>query len=148
MTEMITSEFRTLFRETFETAEGHYLEADTSIFETIKDLTYKEASKCTAGGKETLAGHIFHTIFYIRVLKDYIAGFSMDKIDWDESWTITEVSREEWDSLKKDIEKEYKELMKYIQSIKDWSNEDLFGGLLSILAHCSYHLGAIRQNIS
>jgi len=145
--EMITSEFATIFRETFESGAGHYLERETSILETIKKVTHEEASKPTSGGDETIAGHISHTIFYIRVLKDYISGRVTGNIDWEESWVIKKVTQQEWDSLKEELKKEYKELQQYIQSIKEWSNEDLFGGLLAVLAHCAYHLGAIRQNI-
>ncbi len=145
--EMITSGFKSIFKETFETSDGQYLESKTSLLETLEEISSEEASKRTCGGKETLAGHVYHTIFYIRVLKDYIAGLISDDIDWDESWIITDVSGKEWDDLKKELGKEYHSLIKYIQSINDWSNEDLFSGVLAILAHCAYHLGAVRQNL-
>jgi hypothetical protein len=145
---MITDEILLLFEETFKKVEGFYLDKGTSLSESIQNIEYTEASKKKDRSIETIAGHIFHIIYYIRVLQEYITDERTGKTDWNESWIISSVSKEQWKELKKQLIQEYEKLLSFIKSIEEWNNGDYFGGVLSILAHCSYHLGAIRQLIT
>ncbi len=142
---MITDEIILLFEETFNNVEGFFLDKKTSLFESIQDLKCSEVSKKVEGSNETIAGHIFHVTFYIRILQEYITDIRTGETDWNESWVISSVSEEEWKELKDNLSNEYEKLLSFIKSIDEWKDSDYFGGVLSILAHCSYHLGAIRQ---
>ena len=143
--DIITKEILDLFEETFEKAHGFYLDRDASIFETINTISSKEASKKRGDINVTIAGHIAHITFYIIVLQEYITGKRTEKTDWNESWKTKTVNDNEWEQLKTTLHQEYKKLYAFIQSIDEWKSDDYVGGILSILAHCSYHLGAIRQ---
>jgi hypothetical protein len=143
--DIITKEILDLFEETFEKAHGFYLDRDASIFKTINTISSKEASKKRGDINVTIAGHIAHITFYIIVLQEYITGKRTGKTDWNESWKTKTVNDNEWEQLKTTLHQEYKKLYAFIQSIDEWKSDDYVGGILSILAHCSYHLGAIRQ---
>ena len=144
---IITKEILDLFEETFEKVHGFYLDRNASIFETINNISSEEASKKRGEINTTIAGHIDHIKFYIIVLQEYITGKRTGKTDWNESWKTKTVNDNEWEVLKITLHQEYKKLYAFIQSIDEWKSGDYFGGIISILAHCSYHLGAIRQLI-
>jgi hypothetical protein len=144
---IITKEILYLFEKTFEKAHGSYLDRDASIFETINTISSKEASKKRGDTNATIAGHIDHIKFYIIVLQEYITDKRTGKTDWNESWKTKTVNDNEWELLKTTLHQEYKKLYAFLQSIDEWESGDYFGGIISILAHCSYHLGAIRQLI-
>lgn len=144
----LSSEMLTIFEETFTDVKGYYLDKGTSLFETLEDISHSEASEKVPGSPETIAGHIFHMAFYIKVLQEYITDERTGKTDWNESWVVTKVSEKEWFDLKSRLSEEYQNLVDFIKHKTDWDNEDYIGGILSILAHCSLHLGHTRQLIS
>ena len=142
---MITKEILELFKETFEEVTGYYLDKKTSVFETISHLSAATASEKRTGIDETIAGHINHLTFYMVVLQEYITDKRSGKTDWNESWKIEAVNDEQWALLVDNLIAEYRKLCEFIEGIEEWSNGDYLGGVISILAHCAYHLGAIRQ---
>jgi hypothetical protein len=74
-----------------------------------------------------------------------IAGARTGKTDWSLSWLVESVDETGWAELLARMKDEYRKLRGFIESAEEWGDADRFGGILSILAHCSYHLGAIRQ---
>ncbi len=142
---MITRELLDLFDETFEKVHGFYLDKGTSLFETINNISSEEASRKRGDIEETIAGHVDHIKFYIIVLQEYITDKRTGVTDWKKSWKTEAVNEKEWEYLKETLFKEYKQLCIFIESIDEWVNGDYLGGILSILTHCSSHLGAIRQ---
>ena len=68
----IAKEILDLVEETFEKVDGYFLDKGTSFFETLDRIGAAEASKRRAGFPETIAGHVYHVVFYIRVLREYI----------------------------------------------------------------------------
>jgi hypothetical protein len=146
--EMITKELLNLFSETFIEVNGKYLDNGTTLFETIEKIPANKASYSFKGFNETIAGHVNHIMFYIIVMMEYTTGKRTGKTDWNESWEIKEVTEDEWGKLKEKLRVAYLELVGFINGIDEWNNEDYFGVVISILAHCSYHLGAIRQMIN
>lgn len=144
---MISSEILDLFEETFEKVSGFYLDKKTSLIETIMPLSCTQASFLIQNHNKTIASHIYHIIFYIKVLQEYITNKREGKTDWNESWEISEVDTEQWENLKNSLIHEYNELKNFIKTIEKWDNDDIFNGIVSILVHCGYHLGAIRQMI-
>lgn len=141
----IQKELLELFEEGFTNVRGIFLDKGTSFFETLEGIDHVQASKKYPGIPETIASHVDHTIFYIVVLKEYIGGTRTGKTDWAESWKTTSVDPRQWAELKTRLQSEYGKLVEFIKDIPDWGKEDYFGGTVAMLAHCAYHLGAIRQ---
>jgi hypothetical protein len=65
-------------------------------------------------------------------------------VDWKESWKLTSVTPEEWDTLRADLRKTYEHTATLVKRFDRW-DEDELGGALSVLTHSAYHLGAMRQ---
>lgn len=144
---MIREELLHLLEETFESHHGIYTDKGTSFFETLQGVDHRQASRPYPGMPETIAGHVFHTRFYIVVLKEYITGARTGKTDWRQSWTVQSVTPGEWEALKTEFDTEYRNLLRFLREDFRWDEADHFGGLLAIAAHCAYHLGAVRQLI-
>lgn len=145
--EMITKELLDLFEETFDKVTGFYLDQKSSLFETIESLTSEEVSRTRGNTNTTIAAQLNHILFYIIVLQEYITDKRTGKTDWDESWILKTVDDEEWIVMKNELRKEYAKLRDFVKNIETWNNEDDFSGVVSILVHCAYHLGSVRQLI-
>lgn len=91
---MIRTEIKNILEETFVVHHGAYTDKGTSLSETLDQISFEKASELFLGFNETIAGHVFHSKFYIRVLIEYITDIRSGKTDWDESWVITKVSKE------------------------------------------------------
>ena len=141
----LRDELRNLFEETFEVHHGIYTDKATSLLETLGQIDHPLASRVLPGLGESIAGHVFHTSFYVRVLLEYIRGVRTGKTDWSESWVVREVSDAEWRKLIVDLGRDYRALLDFQTEVEDWSAGENLGGVLAILVHCAYHLGAIRQ---
>lgn len=131
-------------REAFEKPDGVFLDRGTSLFETLDSLTADQVSQSITAGGTTVAGHVYHTIFYLEVTRDYLEGTLNRKIDWKDSWIITTRNNSEWAELRSQLKSEYKTVVDYLTGVTDWTDLRILGAL-GILAHTSYHLGAIRQ---
>jgi hypothetical protein len=142
---MISKEILDLLEESFEKVHGQFLDGGTSLLETIACLSAEEASRQRGAIPETIAGHVNHVIFYIVVLQEYITDKRSGKTDWSESWKVKNVSEMEWAELKTRLRNEYRILKDFVSGIEAWDNGDYVGGVIAILAHTAYHLGAIRQ---
>jgi len=145
LADTIRKELLELFEEGFVKVRGIFLDRGTSFFETLEGIDHVQASKKYTGMPETIASHTAHTIFYIVVLKEYVSGKRTGKTDWAESWKTKEVDAKEWAALKDSLHLEYEKLVEFIKEIPNWEKEDYLSGVIAILAHCAYHLGAIRQ---
>jgi len=141
--EMITAEILDLFDETFENVHGYYLDKGTSLFETLDKVSAEKASVISKGQESSIAGHIEHIRFYLETLLGYINGEIKGKTDWNKSWLVSEVSDDEWSILKSDLMKAYIKVKDTINGFTYWNDEDDFSGIISILVHSSFHLGAI-----
>jgi hypothetical protein len=142
---LFRAELLAIQEETFEKHHGAYTDKGTSLFETLAGIDHGLASRMLPGLRESTAGHVYHAKFYIIVLQEYMTGDRTGKTDWSESWRLSMVDEKAWAELRKDLEAEYRKLMGFVTAKADWGNGDHVGGALAILAHCAYHLGAIRQ---
>jgi hypothetical protein len=145
--EAITEEFVSILQETFEKVMGIYLDKGTSVFETLERLTAQQASRPTHDGGSSIAGHVGHVRFYIRILRDYMNGVKHKDLDWNQSWLIHAVSESEWDILRGQLRDDYDALLVHIKGITEWTEEDRLGSAMAVVVHTAYHLGAIRQMV-
>ena len=130
--------------ETISDVKGIFLDRGTSFTETLSTVSAEEASRTTVDDGTTVAGHIDHVRFYLRVLNNYMDGKQAGRIDWSRSWLRKGVTETEWDDLRKNLGEDLKNTRKRISEFTDWSDERL-GGALAVIAHTALHLGAIRQ---
>jgi hypothetical protein len=54
------------------------------------------------------------------------------------------VSADQWDDLRDRLEQEYRKVAHRIRNNELW-DQDRIGGAFGLMAHCVYHLGAVRQ---
>lgn len=139
---------QTLLKETFEGPEEHgswYTESKpgSGLFGTLENLASEEASIPVNG--TTIAAQTDHIRYYLWVANSYLNGDEPSK-DWNASWKISDVDQSTWGKFKDDLQQEYAQLLKTINSI-DSLDEQTANGLLGALAHSAYHLGSIRQMI-
>ena len=142
-----TNSFFQLLKETFEgpppNTGSAYLDKSAGLFQTLEGITAEMASTHTRPDAPTIAAHCEHARFYVVALYEYMRG-AKGKIDWDKSWLVQTVTSAEWDELKEGLRRAYDTLTEYMQSVENWSDEEVGDGM-AILLHTAYHLGAIRQ---
>ena len=134
-----------VLREAFEgSPEGKssaFLDRGVGIFSTLDALSFEQASESVSG--TTAAAHTEHLKFYVDRLVEFMEG-RKEEVKWEQSWLIETVDRNEWDILRSGVRKTYENLLRRVAETEEWNQESI-GGLIAIIAHSAYHLGAIRQ---
>ena len=142
-----TKSLSLLFREAFEGLTAPevniFINPETSFFSTLGHIDAKKAS--AEKNQTTIAAHSEHARFYMELLNNYL-NKRFHVVDFNQSWRIKEVSEDEWDLLRENISKTYREISETFEKNEDWSL-DTITVAMGILAHTAYHLGAIRQII-
>ena len=134
-----------LLEETFEKTQGIYLDRETSLFQTLDELTADQASKPISPKGATIAGHTEHMAFYLDVLTDCIERKPIGELNWQESWKVKAVDEDAWAAVRQRLRKAHQRTIRVIRSLDAWEGEDDIGASLAILAHTASHLGALRQ---
>ncbi len=142
--ELLGAQIMGLLQETFEKVNGIYLDGGTSFFETLAPLSAAEASRSLTSTGTTIAGHVEHTRFYIRILEAYMDKNPPKETDWSQSWLVKTVNDHEWNSLRDQLKEDYDRLSEKFKKT-DWNDESRLGGALAIIVHTAYHLGGVRQ---
>ncbi|HNK62454.1 MAG TPA: hypothetical protein PKL78_06310 [Anaerolineales bacterium] len=131
--------------ETFERPVGIYLDAGTSLFQTLETVSAAEASIPVGGKCASLAAQVAHVTFFIESFERFALQGDDSPRDWGEIWrTVEKVTPQEWDAYKMKLQEAYGRMMKLFRENPMW-NEDTIGGSLSIVVHTAYHLGEVRQ---
>ena len=144
--EHFTKALLLLLDETFDNVKGIYLDKNTSLFETLADITAEEASIPVGGKCATLAAQVKHTAFYLDVLEEGVRTSTFTPVDWGEIWrTVKQVTPEEWQAIQNDLRASYNKILQLIDNQTSWSDEREIGGAIGMVAHTAYHLGEIRQ---
>jgi len=138
-------EYFELLEETFERVHGYYLDKETSIFETLNQVSALEASRHVSKAGGTIAAHTEHMRFYLQVLKEYMLKERTEKVDWSQSWLLQEVTEEEWNKLREQLQSTYRSVLQMLRDFEGWDEENGIADPLSILVHSAHHLGEIRQ---
>jgi len=142
--DLFKSNVEALIGEAFGDVKGIFLDRGTSLLETVAPISAAEASRPTVESGSTIAGHVAHVRFYLRVNKGYMEDAVQEKIDWRDSWRVHEVSDTEWEDLKRGLADDCADFQRYVASITEW-NDLRVGGAMAAAAHTAFHLGAIRQ---
>jgi hypothetical protein len=134
--------------ETFEHVHGYFLDKNTSLLETLDTISAAEASFPVSESGASIAGHVYHTRFYLALMIDMARGTEVGKIDWDDSWVVKHVTDEEWSALKTSLRTTYEEILVVAKSESAWEAEGRMWGAMAMVAHNAYHLGAIRMALA
>lgn len=146
LAERFVQELSALLRETFEQAEGIYLDKGTSLFETLDTVSAQEASRPLSGRGATIAAHVDHARLYLSVLEASMRNEQVGTVDWEQIWRDTRaVTPQEWDVLKRRLRETYQRVITLMDGFDTWEGENRLDDALAMLAHNAYHLGAIRQ---
>ena len=144
--EHFTKALLALLEETFDKVQGYYLDPQTSLFETLADITAAEASIPVGGRCATLAAQVKHVAFYLETVERSVRDPNLPQVDWTEIWrTVGGVTPEEWQAIQDDLRRAYDLILGLVGSAPDWRDETEIGGAIAIVAHTAYHLGEIRQ---
>lgn len=138
-----------LWTEIFEpTGDGPHwiLDAGTSLFETLSDISAEEASIPVSKQSSNLAAQVNHTSYYIEALRDGIATNFQAATDWDGSWQVGAVDDAQWQALIDKLRANYDWFTQLATANENWT-ADYVGGAVAMIAHAAYHLGEIRQGI-
>ncbi|MCY3865286.1 MAG: hypothetical protein OXG68_07575 [Chloroflexi bacterium] len=142
----VATGFRFLLIETFETVQGPvYLDRGTSLFETLADISAVQASQ-PMGNCATIAAHVAHATYYLRVLEDRMLGRDLSYVNWDQIWDeVSRVGADEWKRMIADLRATYERILSHLDSADQWQGINELSSMLGIIAHSAYHLGEIRQ---
>ena len=136
----------TLLDETFDNVHGYFLDRNTSLFETLADISADEASIPVGGKCATLAAQVKHTAFYLGVARRSMLDPDYPGADWGEIWrTVSHVTPQQWDEIQSELRFNYNSILDLINETPTWSSEDQIAGIIAIIAHTAYHLGEVRQ---
>jgi hypothetical protein len=135
--------------ETFERVRGIYLDKGTSLFETLDAVTAEEASGRASDSSASVAAHVKHMSYYLRVLQQSIRGEPLGKLDWRKIWEEEQsVDEESWRAIVAELREEHANVVRLLSDSATWEKEDALGGSMAIVVHTAYHLGAIRQALT
>jgi hypothetical protein len=136
----------TLLDETFDRVHGYFLDKNTSLFETLADVSAAEASIPTGGRCATLAAQVKHTAFYLEVARNSMLDPNYPSADWGDIWrTVSHVTPLEWYAIQTELRLSYNRVLDLIKGTQTWSDEDQIASVIAIIVHTAYHLGEIRQ---
>lgn len=136
-----------LLEEVFEQRAkgGNYiLDSGTGWFHTLDALPAEDASRRLVEGGSTVAGHTFHTTFYLNLNLRDSRGEDVGKVDWAASWAVSNVDAAAWDGLRADLRAAYQEVTALLGRAERWGQAEADLAMCAV-THSAYHLGAVRQ---
>ena len=144
-TEDFTKALLALLEETFESANGYYLDGGDTLFETLAAISAAEASIPVGGKCATLAAQVRHTSLYLDVIETAVRTQAFPKVEWNDIWqNVSSVTPDEWEAAKTELRTNYERVVELIKNTSAWSWQAM-GGAMGVIAHTAYHLGEIRQ---
>jgi hypothetical protein len=146
--DILFQEVMNILEETFDTHHGIYLDAGTSLLETLAQMSAAEASVPAGINGSTIAAQVEHVVFYLDVLEKFMTGQDVGNPDWRDIWErVGGVTPDEWEDLKTRLKAAYDRTRALFHSIENWEDNDAVGGSIGILVHTAYHLGEVRATI-
>lgn len=138
-----------LLREAFEgIPEGAsgtwFVQGREGILNSLAELDAQQASYCVNDQIKSIGAHARH-LAYILNWGNTCHGEQAPTGSWEDTWLQTTFGDSEWEALKKDISDRYARFLEWYTSNTDWSHEEGVVGVLAMLPHVAFHLGAIRQ---
>jgi len=142
--------FAFLLEETFASPArpggNAYLDRQSGWEPTLASLSAEAASRPARPGGTTIAGHVEHARLYLEALLRFADG-RPERVDWDATWGVHEVTPVAWEALKASFEETSARVVRAFEDRDTWDDHAV-GAALAVLAHSAYHLGAVRQRLA
>ena len=131
--------------ETFESVVGIYLDKGTSLFETLAEISAEQASQ-PMGNCATIAAHVEHVNYYLKVIEDRMFKRDLSYVKWDTIWeTIDTVSADEWETMLTNLKTTYERVKGHFDDVEKWEGDHELSCIFGMIIHSAHHLGEIRQ---
>jgi hypothetical protein len=112
---------------------------------TLDTMTASVASQPPAPGMNTIAAHSAHLLYALSLAFRAMYGVnSYETAKWEESWRTQTVDDAAWSKLRTDLRRVHGELVAAIRSGPSLDNPDMFKGVIALVGHGAYHLGAMQ----
>lgn len=146
----IKAAVKLLMSETFDEANGIYLDKGDSLWTTLENVTAEQASVPIAAGGNSIAGQVSHMIYYFDLTAIFMRGDTPTDVDWSTAWQTVAVDEDEWKELRRALGERQAEIQVLIENTPDemFANPDVLGGSYGIIAHSAFHLGQIRHALA
>lgn len=121
------------------------VEPGAGILGVLGKLTAAEASRVRDGGA-SIASHVSHLRYALSLAnraargEDPYAG-----ADWKGSWSPRAVDHDGWIALQGELRLQCERLVEALPDPGIWNTELMVPGVFAQVAHCAWHLGALRQ---
>jgi hypothetical protein len=103
------------------------------------------ASTPPAPGLNTIAAHAGHLLFALSLALRAMHGENpYATAKWSESWSTQAVDASAWAALGAELRRVHEALLAAIRTGPPLGNPDVFKGVISLVGHGAYHLGAVQ----
>jgi len=138
-----------LFSEAYEGPQHAYTwfvdnDPGAGLLGTLARLPAEAASRPTVPGGATIAAHAEHLRWSLAMANAFARG-EQPQAKWAESWSVRTVDATSWERLQADLKREFDTLKAAIQANPNLSGVQVLTGILALIPHAAYHLGAVRQ---
>ena len=116
---------------------------NAGIFGTLAGLSAQDASRAPGAGRRSAAAHASHLAFSLWVTAAHLRGGD-PVVNWAESWAVSSVDERGWKGLQASLRAEYDAFHTLLAGRGEWDAAAILRATAA-LAHCAYHLGALRQ---
>ncbi len=121
-------------------------EPGSGLFGTLDGLSAEDASRARSHNS-TVAAHTEHLRWSLAHANAFARGETPPG-SWPESWSVREVDAGAWDDLRAALRREFETLLEAIKQKEDFSDSQMLTGIMALVPHAAYHLGAIRQMVA
>jgi hypothetical protein len=112
---------------------------------TLDTVAASVASQPPASGMNTIAAHAAHLLFALSLALRAMHGENpYAAAKWDESWRTQTVDEAAWATLRSELRRVHGELAAAIRSGPPHEDPDVFKGVIALVGHGAYHLGAMQ----
>ncbi|MCX5969928.1 MAG: DinB family protein [Coprothermobacterota bacterium] len=119
---------------------------NSGVIRTLESIPFNLASQPPGPGMNTIAAHAAHLLFSLRLAWRSMKGEdAYANVNWSESWRIPAVDEESWQEFKNSLRCVHADLLAALRGNLPWDDGDFLKGVISLVGHGAYHLGAIRQ---
>lgn len=119
---------------------------DPGLLKSLDRLSATAASAVPAAGGASIAAHVDHVLYGLRLLNRWVEGEKNPwaEADWTASWKRGAVTNEHWAALRTEFGAEARQCQAALAQADDLEGVEL-NGAIGIVVHLAYHMGAIRQ---
>ena len=118
---------------------------DAGLLASLDHLSAEAASRTSNGGA-SIAAHVDHLRFGLSLMNRWAAGERnpFPGADWSQAWQTTAVTEDAWTALRRALRAEVEKWLEALKSERAVRGIEL-DGVIGVVIHLAYHLGAIRQ---